>query len=137
MFLYSPARKRWEFQPAGSQSSKKGDEMSVDTNVHYTINLLPTGVLKIGFVPNTSADNNQLVVEAQARLDEMIASGELAGGEIIRVNGPASLPVAMVVCHKLAHLYGAVACFDPKLATPYVVAVAHGGKYTVGDLVGE
>jgi CRISPR-associated protein Csx3 len=59
---------------------------------------------------------------------------ELAGGEVIRVNGPASLPVAMVLAHKLAHLYQAVACFDPKLGK-YVVAIAHGDKYAVGDLV--
>lgn len=115
---------------------RKGAKVKeISMSAHYSITLLSSGVLKIGFVPNTSADNNVLVLEARERLDEMIASGELAGGEIIRVNGPASLPVAMVVCHKLAHLYGAVACFDPKLATPYVVAVAHGGKYAVGDLI--
>ena len=53
---------------------------------------------------------------------------------MIRVNGPASLPVAMVLCHKLAHRYQAVACFDPKLSK-YVVAISHGGKYAVGDLL--
>lgn len=89
-------------------------------------------VLKVGF--GDPAQNDQIVRDAEARLVEMVANGELAGGELIKVNGPASLPVAMVLCHKLAHIYSAVACFDPKMSK-YVVAVAHGGKYTVGDLI--
>ncbi|MEA1981373.1 MAG: CRISPR-associated protein Csx3 [candidate division Zixibacteria bacterium] len=64
----------------------------------------------------------------------MVESGELSGGPLIKINGPASLPVGMVLAHALGHLYGAVACFDPKLSK-YVVAVAHGGNYQVGDLV--
>jgi CRISPR-associated protein Csx3 len=40
----------------------------------------------------------------------------------------------MMLAHKLAHLYQAVACFDPKLSK-YVVAIAHGNKFTVGDLI--
>jgi CRISPR-associated protein Csx3 len=89
-------------------------------------------VLKVGF--GSPAQNDQIVKDAEARLDEMVNSGELAGGEVIRVSGPASLPVAMVLAHKLAHLYQAVACFDPKLSK-YVVAIVHGDKYAVGDLV--
>lgn len=97
----------------------------------YNINLTD-GVLKVGF--GAQAQNDQIVKDAQTRCDEMIANGELAGGDVIRVNGPASLPVAMVLCHKVAHLYGAVACFDPKLAK-YVVAISHNPSYTVGDLI--
>lgn len=93
---------------------------------------LTEGTLKIGF--GSPAQNDQIVRDAEARLDEMAKSGEIAGGEVIRVNGPASLPVAMVLAHKLAHLYQAVACFDPKLSK-YVVAIAHGGKHAVGDLL--
>ena len=93
---------------------------------------LTDGVLKVGF--GAPAQNDQIVKDAETRLDEMISTGELKGGDVIRVNGPASLPVAMVLAHKLAHLYQAVACFDPKLSR-YVVAIAHGDKYAVGDLV--
>jgi len=50
------------------------------------------------------------------------------------VTGPASLPVAFVMCHAVAHLYGAVACFDPKLLG-YVVCVSHDPKYKVGDVI--
>lgn len=97
----------------------------------YSITLVESA-LKIGF--GLPAQNDQIVKDATARLDEMANSGELIGGEVIRVNGPASLPVAMVLAHKLAHLYQAVACFDPKLSK-YVVAIAHGDKYAVGDLL--
>lgn len=93
---------------------------------------LNEGALKVGF--GEPAQNDQIVKDAEGRLDEMVAAGELPGGEVIRVNGPASLPVAMVLAHKLAHLYQAVACFDPKLSK-YVVAIAHGGNYAVGDLI--
>lgn len=93
---------------------------------------LNEGTLKIGF--GSPAQNDQIVKDAETRLDEMVAAGDLKGGDVIRVNGPASLPVAMVLAHKLAHLYQAVACFDPKLSK-YVVAIAHGDKFAVGDLI--
>ena len=97
----------------------------------YNISLTGT-VLKIGF--GSPAQNHQIVKDAEACLNEMIAKGELSGGDVVRVNGPASLPVAMVIAHKVSHLYGAVACFDPKLAK-YVVAVSHNPAYKVGDLI--
>lgn len=97
----------------------------------YKINL-DGNVLRVGF--GDKAQNDQIVRDAEKRCDELIASGELAGGDVIRVNGPASLPVAMVLCHKVAHLYGVVACFDPKLAK-YVVAISHNPSYAVGDLI--
>lgn len=90
------------------------------------------GVLKIGF--GDPAQNDDIVRTAAARIKSLIDEGTLAGGEIIRINGPASLPVGMVIAHKVGHLYQAVACFDPKLAQ-YVVAIAHGDKYQVGDLI--
>ena len=91
-----------------------------------------TSVLMVGF--GTPAQNHQIVRDASARLGEMIADGTLAGGPVVKINGPASLPVACVLAHALGHLYGAVAVFDPKMAK-YVVAIAHGGDYKIGDLV--
>ncbi len=99
----------------------------------YNIEFLEEeGILKVGF--GSSAPNDQIVREVTARLKKMIVAGELPGGEIIKVNGPASLPVAMVLAHKLAHLYQAIACFDPKLLK-YVVVITHGWDYIVGDLI--
>lgn len=87
-----------------------------------------SNTLKVSF--GAPAQNDQIVRDAQEVLREL----DLKGGKIIKVNGPASLPVAMVLAHHLSHLYGTVACFDPKLAK-YVVAVTHGADYSIGDLV--
>jgi CRISPR-associated protein Csx3 len=98
----------------------------------YNIDLETDNILKISF--GDPSQNDQIVKDAAKRLDEMVKTGQLSGGEIMRINGPASLPVAMVLAHGLSHLYQALACYDPKL-TKYVVAIAHGDKYRVGDLI--
>ncbi|MEG4342555.1 CRISPR-associated protein Csx3 [Microcoleus sp. A003_D6] len=89
-------------------------------------------VLKVGF--GEPGQNDQIVRDAAARLDEMNNSGELSGGPLIKINGPASLPVACVLVHKVSHLYGAVGVFDPKLGK-YVIAITHNPEYNLGDLV--
>jgi len=89
-------------------------------------------VLKIGF--GEAAQNDQIVREAVARLEEMSNCGELSGGQLIKINGPASVPVACVLVHKVSHLYGAVGVFDRKLGK-YVIALTHNPEYNSGDLV--
>ncbi len=98
----------------------------------FYIDVVTNDELKIGF--GRPAQNNEMVKDAEQRLDHLIKIGNIAGGDIIKINGPASLPVAMVLAHKLGHLYQAVACYDPKLAK-YVVTIAHGDVYSVGDLI--
>lgn len=93
---------------------------------------LEGNLLRVGF--GDPAQNDQIVRDAVTRLAEMTASGELAGGPLIKVNGPASLPVAIAIAHAVAHLYEVVGVFDPKLGK-YVVAVSHGATYKAGDLI--
>ncbi|HEY9602585.1 MAG TPA: CRISPR-associated protein Csx3 [Allocoleopsis sp.] len=88
--------------------------------------------LNIGFAD--PAQNDQIVRDAAARLDEMAESGELKGGQLLKINGPASLPVACVLAHKVAHLFGAVGVFDPKLGK-YVISITHNPTYKLGDLI--
>ena len=86
------------------------------------------GVLKIGF--GDPASNHQIVLEAA-----VIANGlEIDGTPILKINGPASLPVAMVIAHSVCHRVGAVACYDPKLGQ-YVVCISHNPSYSIGDLI--
>ena len=99
----------------------------------YTIAVEGDNVLILGF-GDTSAQNDALVKEAAQQMKELIDGRVIRGGELIKLNGPATLPIAFVLAHKLNHLYQAVAIYDPKLSK-YVVAIAHGGKYSVGDLV--
>ena len=94
---------------------------------------LEQGVLRVGF-GHPVAHNDKIVRYVSAQLDDMVASRKIAGGDLIRINGPASLPVCMAIAHKLAHLYEAVAWYDPKMAK-YVVAITHSPDYAVGDLV--
>lgn len=92
---------------------------------------LEGNLLRVGF--GEAAQNDQIVRDAVARLAEMTASGEL-GGPLIKINGAASLPVAVAIAHGVGHLYEAVAVFDPKL-NKYVVSVNHGATYKLGDLI--
>ena len=100
----------------------------------YTITRDADGVLRVAF--GKPSANDQIVRDAVARLDAMTKAGKLNGGGLLKINGPASLPVAMVLGHKLSHLFEAVACFDPKL-NKYVVAISHSPNpnYTIGNLI--
>lgn len=55
-------------------------------------------------------------------------------GILALISGPASLPVAFVLAHKLAHRYGAIGIFDPKMSG-FVIAVSHNPDFKVGDLI--
>ena len=90
--------------------------------------------LKVGFNPAQPAQNDVIVKDVVARLQEMEMAGELAGGGVIKINGPASLPVTAVIIHKIAHIFAAVAAFDPKMGKN-VVVISHGPDYAVGDLI--
>lgn len=89
-------------------------------------------ILKIGF--GSPAQNDQIVRDVVARLAEMDSAGELNGGGVIKLNGPASLPVAVAIAHAVLHKFSAVGVFDPKL-NKYVVAATHDPSYGIGDLI--
>ena len=84
--------------------------------------------LTIGF--SDPADNTQIVPDAIAA----VAALKLPGGRGIHFHGPATLPAAMALAHAVAHLYGYVACFDPKLSG-YVVAISHDPSFRPGQLL--
>lgn len=90
-------------------------------------------VLKINF--GDPAQNDQIVQDAAARLEELSTSGVLKGGTLLKINGPASIPVAFVIAHKVGHLYGAIAVYDPKLGGKYVVCITHNPAYKLGDII--
>jgi CRISPR-associated protein Csx3 len=93
---------------------------------------LKDGILRVSF--GEPAQNDQIVKDAAARLEEMAESGEIGGGSLLKINGPISIPVAFVLAHKLAHIYGAVGFFDPKIGK-YVISITHNPAYKLGDLV--
>jgi CRISPR-associated protein Csx3 len=91
-------------------------------------------ILKVGFNEFKPAQNDEIAKDAAARLDELVANQELKGGELLKINGPASLPVAFVIAHKVSHLYGALAVWDPKMSK-YVVAISHNPDYPFASLI--
>ena len=88
----------------------------------------PADLFRVGF--GLPGQNTDIVRDAEGALR---ALGELGGG-IALVNGPASLPAAVVLAHHLLHRYAVLGVFDPKMGG-YVVASAHGGEFVVGDLI--
>ena len=96
----------------------------------YNIDLVD-GIVKVGF--GEPADNDQIVKDAKAKADALAASGAL-NGQLVKVSGPASLPVAFVLGKAFSAVAAAIAVFDPKLKK-YVVAISHNPKYQIGDLV--
>ena len=84
--------------------------------------------VQIGF--GSPEANTKIVPDAIAALGAL----NLKGGRGIRFTGPASLPAAMALAHAVAHLFGYVACWDPKLSG-YVVAVSHDPALPPGQLL--
>lgn len=99
------------------------------TSYNISARQIDAGVvlLKVSF--GEPADNTRVVVDSVKSLAEC----KLSGGKTVLINGPASLPVAMVIAHGVCHLFTEVACFDPKLQG-FVVAISHGGR-PVGTLI--
>jgi len=86
--------------------------------------------LTIGFNPQKPATNDTIVKDALSQMSNVDCSGL----PLLKISGPASLPVSMVIAHSVCHIVGAVACYDPKLGK-FVVAISHNPDYKVGDLV--
>ncbi len=85
------------------------------------------------------ANNDQIVIEVTAKIDRLISSNQIRGGKLLKITGRQSLPVAYAICHQVAHLYGAIAVFDPKMGgkgvDAYIVAISHSPDYQVGQIL--
>ena len=98
----------------------------------YSIKAETNHILRVAF--GAPAGNDRIIQDAEAQLSALIQTGRLPGGKLLKINGPASMPVAMLLGHRLSHLYETLACFDPKLGR-YVVVSSHGGEHQLGDLL--
>lgn len=87
-------------------------------------------VLKIGF--GEAASNDQIVKDAKEAAE--LVKSQVQGLPVLKISGPASLPVAMLLAHEFNHIVGSVACFDPKLGK-YVVCISHNPEYAIGQLI--
>lgn len=97
----------------------------------YNVELLSGNVLKVGF-GDTPASNDLIVQEAVQKAEGL--RDAVIGGGALKINGAASLPVAVALSHVFAHLVPAIAVFDPKL-NAYVVSISHSRDFNIGDLI--
>lgn len=97
---------------------------------HCVVENVVDGVTTVRIAFGEPATNDRIVRDAI----EALAQLSLDGGKGIKFNGAASLPVAMALAHAVAHRYGFVAIFDPKLGK-YVVAISHDPALRAGELV--
>ncbi|NEP63182.1 MAG: CRISPR-associated protein Csx3 [Symploca sp. SIO2G7] len=95
---------------------------------------LQDDVLKIGFNPDRPAKTEHIVKDVIGRLRVMEDNGELIGGPLLKINGPAPLPVCYTLAHHLLDKYRTIAVFDPKTGA-YVVAIAQSSTYSCGELI--
>jgi CRISPR-associated protein Csx3 len=113
---------------------KIADKLAAEDLMSFKITLEKDGeadLLRIGF--GSPAQNDKILKDVVKLLDDLVKD-KLKGGKLLKINGPASLPVAMHLAHAVGHIYGATACFDPKL-NKYVVSISHDPQYEVGNLI--
>jgi CRISPR-associated protein Csx3 len=124
-----------------------GDRIDIDSNVksNYTENQISQAflinseenLLKVGFNSQVQANGDQIVIDTVLQLDKLISSGKLRGGKLLKINGRASALASCVIASKVAHLYGAIAVFEPKDGDNgldrYIVTISHSSDYRVGD----
>lgn len=90
---------------------------------------LNNDVLTVGFGEPAS---NDAIVKEVAQSIKWIK--DEVHGKVLKINGPASMPIAFVLAHELAHVTAGVAVYDPKL-NGYVVVISHGGPYKIGEVI--
>lgn len=81
-----------------------------------------------------SADSDRLVRDLQFLVRQMIASGELAGGNLLKIHGPILVAVCYMLAHEVAHLYRAIAVSDPRLGA-YVVVSSTAPEYPISSRI--
>jgi CRISPR-associated protein Csx3 len=96
-------------------------------------------LLKFG----AKATNDIIVQHAVAALEVIIDSGELRGGELLRIKGPSSEPVSfglgITLGLRVVELYGAIAVYDnqPEMMMFEIVWAREGSTYKRGGTIAE
>lgn len=114
------------------------DDTKNRENISFLLSL-QGDTLKVSLNPQVRVSGDQVVRDTVVALEQLIASGKLTGGSLLKINGRATLLSSYILAHRLAHLYGAIAVFDPKIGNPqlnsYVVVTNHGSGYQIGEVL--
>jgi CRISPR-associated protein Csx3 len=83
------------------------------------------------------ADSDRITRDIAQRLDELIKTGQILGGELLRIDGRSPIPSVYTFAQKLLPLYEAIAIHDPKMggkgSACYVVGASRTPCYAIGD----
>lgn len=104
--------------------------MSSQKNYHLTVK---EDTLEVNF-DLQCAPGDLLVKEVDAYLDELINTQQLSGGSLLKIYGRISLLLSYTIAHKVAHLYSAIAVFDPRLQS-YVVVISSNQDYPMSSRI--
>ncbi|NJK38482.1 MAG: CRISPR-associated protein Csx3 [Oscillatoriales cyanobacterium RM2_1_1] len=67
----------------------------------------------------------------------MLSADQLKGGKLLRIYGRSTVLASFAIASQVAHLYSAIAVFDPKLGDRgldrYIVTISHSPQYQVGQ----
>jgi CRISPR-associated protein Csx3 len=130
--------------PVGSRINfTTGEVQQFPDNLHAAPSFLidwEDGILNARINNGVRVDGDQIVRDAAAQLAKLIESGQLPGGkQILKINGRTTVLASFAIASQVAHLYGGVAVFDPRLGDKgldkYVVTVSHSKGCRVGETV--
>lgn len=96
--------------------------------VNAIAGMIPATLFKVSF--GTPANGDEIVKEVDARMKEL---SDLEG-KLAVINGPATNLVCMTLAHHVAHRFGAIAGFDPKMSS-FVVTISHDPEFPVGHKI--
>ena len=88
---------------------------------------------------NVQVDGDEIVRDVLKQLGELEQQGVPLRGKLLTINGRASVLSSFVLANYFAHIFGAIAVNEPKIATQendqYVVVISHDNDYSVGDTI--
>lgn len=95
--------------------------------------------LKVGFPIAANGDpiiapGDRIVECAGKQLEQMIAAGELKGGNLLKIYGRISVLASYTIAHQLGHLYRAIAVSDTRLGA-YVTVISSSPEYAIGSRI--
>lgn len=95
--------------------------------------------LKVGFPIAANGDpiiapGDRIVECAGKQLEQMIAAGELKGGNLLKIYGRISVLASYTIAHQLGHLYRAIAVSDTRLGA-YVTVISSTPSYPFGSRI--
>ena len=100
---------------------------------------LEKDTLKVDFAKTPSGeaikvDGDQIVKDIAKQLDQMISTGEIKGGKLLKIYGRISVLGSYTFAHQLGHLCGAIAVSDTRL-NAYVVVISTTPDYPLGTRI--